>query len=541
MSDLQRDAQAVVAGRLSRRRFIERGLAAGVSMSTLGAVLSACGSGSSKTTASSLKTGAPKAAGKPPAVPTGTLTFGADQPLSQVQWDYYNASSATDRLVASYVHDTLLAYDADGNFVNRLATEFTPLDISSAHVKLRPGVHYHDGQPFSAKDVKATLERFNTPAGQKLVQAGIFPRMKVEVIDDLTLTIRTLRPYAALKPLLTVAPILPAGDIADPSLLKKRPMGVGPYRWLGYADPDIKATVNEHYWAGTPHIKNVVTRIITDQDARLNALKSGQIDLIDEATVNQITAALADKSLFVSSKRQSPPGQFIYLYNMISGPLRDIRLRHAIAYAIDRNALASGILKGLYPTPNSMLATSDPYYKAQPAFAYDPAKAQALVKQVSPSGPVKLSIASSTLYQWQADVDQAVAQFLNQAGFKVTITKYDLGAYGSQLGKSDMLINGYGGSNPDPDYVESLVTQPLAAALQIQSSPTYERLRAQEQQTTGAARRAAFDRFQAYAWNQQPWYPIADLTFYQVASTRIQNYQRGPTAALPLLSQWWLS
>ncbi|MEZ4532891.1 MAG: ABC transporter substrate-binding protein [Thermomicrobiales bacterium] len=120
--------------------------------------------------------------------------------------------------MASLVHDSLLGYDsADGTIVGHLATAWEMTDPTTMRLTLREGVTFHDGSPVTAEDVKATLDRAGNPDAGMAWHGLIFTVMSVSIVDATTVEVVTAEVFGPLEKSLTVAPIFPSADIADPT------------------------------------------------------------------------------------------------------------------------------------------------------------------------------------------------------------------------------------------------------------------------------------------------------------------------------------
>jgi peptide/nickel transport system substrate-binding protein len=167
------------------------------------------------------------------------------EPPASAQWDSYTVFGLVDAQVASLVHDSLLGYDsADGTIVGHLATAWEFTSPTNLKVTLREGVTFHDGSPVTAEDVKATLDRVGNPESGLAWHGLILPPLTVNIIDPTTVEIVTTQVFGPLEKSLAVAPIFPAGDIANPDLLKERAIGAGPYKWISYAENKVTLEAN---------------------------------------------------------------------------------------------------------------------------------------------------------------------------------------------------------------------------------------------------------------------------------------------------------
>ncbi|MGO4840437.1 ABC transporter substrate-binding protein, partial [Rhizobiaceae sp. 2RAB30] len=153
--------------------------------------------------------------------------------------------------------------------------------------------------------------------------------------------------------------ILPKANIDNPDAFKKGAMGSGPYKFVSYSGNDVVLEANADYWGGAPRIKTVTFRYIEDAQARINALLSGQVDILTRVSSEDLARVEGNADFVVNN--QSPPAQIVAIYQH-NGPLGDLKLRQAVAHAIDREAIAKSIMRGANPVGFSSLPTNSPFY-----------------------------------------------------------------------------------------------------------------------------------------------------------------------------------
>src|SRR5689334_22829903 len=123
--------------------------------------------------------------------------------------------------------------------------------------------------------------------------------------------------------------------------------GTGPYRFVSR---DTQATVleaNPDYWEpGKPHVKTIAYRTITDQTARIDALRTGEVDLVVEPGPAQVAQFKGNAKFYMPPPSAYTPAQYVYVLSQ-RGPFKDVRLRQAAAWAVDREAIAKSILRGI--------------------------------------------------------------------------------------------------------------------------------------------------------------------------------------------------
>lgn len=181
--------------------------------------------------------------------------------------------------VTCNIFDTLVSWDADNNVIPMLATEWEFLDEDSIQFKLREGVTFHDGEPFTAEDVKYTYERARD---HTIVKNNFSWLESVDVVDDYTVVINTIGAYspvlnALCSPLCGIMPkhLMEANENA----MAEFPIGTGPYKFVERAEGEyIKMEANEDYWGGAPKTKYLEMRVVPEASQRSVLLETGEID-----------------------------------------------------------------------------------------------------------------------------------------------------------------------------------------------------------------------------------------------------------------------
>jgi peptide/nickel transport system substrate-binding protein len=284
----------------------------------------------------------------------------------------------------SPIYDSLILWTADGQFAPGLATEWSySADALSFTMKLREGVTFSDGAAFNAEVAKANLDRAATVTGPRTAQLA--PVTSITVDDEYVVTLHLASPLPSLETLLAdvLGMMVSPNSLADPNA---NPIGTGPYV-LNMAetilDDSYKFELRSDYWdAGHYHFAEYVVRVIPDSNTMYQALKAGEIDYMG-AQPSQATQATADGFQVVRS-----PVNFaaVFLYDRggtMVPALGDVRVRQALNYAVDREAIMQAAAAG-YGTVTSQLVPPgieghvdalDTYY------TYDPEKAKTLLAE----------------------------------------------------------------------------------------------------------------------------------------------------------------
>ena len=261
---------------------------------------------------------------------------------------HYN-TSIQDILASTLIYESLATYDRDRNIVPVLATSWKQIDDLTWEIKLREGVTFHSGNPFNAEAVKFSIERCS-----KTGPGGGYVGMvdHVEIVDDYTVNLYLKYEFGPIISHLSSGVV----GILDPAFVKEKgedigqyASGTGAYQLKEYV-PGSKVVYvkNDNYWGEPAKIETVEYVIIPEASTRVMALKTGEIDLVENPPPHELPSIEKDENLYVYI---SPKSRTLFMgFNMNDpnvGGKENQALREAINYAIDRDAIADYVLEGL--------------------------------------------------------------------------------------------------------------------------------------------------------------------------------------------------
>jgi peptide/nickel transport system substrate-binding protein len=455
--------------------------------------------------------------------PAGTLTFGNAEPPTANYWDPAAGFGLVDEQVASLVHDTLISWDDAGKMVPSIATEWTLKSPTTVALTIRTDAKFHDGTPLTADDIKASIDRLGDG---KLAQAMVAtPGISVNIVSPTSIEVVSPQAFGVVLNALAFVKILPKANIDNPDNFKKGALGSGPYKFVSYADNNVTLEANTDYWGGAPKIKTVVFSYIEDNQARINALLGGQVDILSRCSAEDLSRV--DGNDQFTTTKVSPPSQIVAIYQH-NGPLKDLKLRQAVAYAIDRQAISDSLMKGKNPIAYSSLPSDAPFYTPlEPKFAPDLDKAAALVKEAYPDG-VTLRMSTSTLVPNQIEIDQVIASTLQSIGITVNVERLEVGAFRTSYNTYDINLNTLASFNNDPDFILGFYTGGTAEAVFHYKDDKYDELYKAQRAATPDTRAAAVTAAAQYLWENQATLYLSDEIWYFIVNKRVQNYKRAP-------------
>ena len=279
----------------------------------------------------------------------------------------------------------LFGFDKDMRVVPVLAEsyEVSP-DAELFTIKLKHGIKFHDGTDFNAEAVKATFDRVTNP-DNKLRRYVLFSNIQhTEIVDDYTVKLLLAKPFASMINVLAH----PSAAIFSPAALKRygkeiglHPVGTGPYKFVEWRPSEfLKVTKNEKFWQpGMPKVDSITLRPIPENGTRVATLLTGEAQFIYPMAPEQV-ASVAGKEGF---EVQSPPS-ILVLYlgmNLRKKPFDDLRVRQALNYALNKQALAKIVYYGFMDRLDSTMAPGVEFYEPQGAWEYDPERARTLLRE----------------------------------------------------------------------------------------------------------------------------------------------------------------
>ena len=370
-----------------------------------------------------------------------------------------------------YLYDKLIVLDPKLKPRAALAESWKLVDDLTWEFRLRKGVAFHDGSPFTADDVLFTLERVpnvpNSPNSFSQYTRGIEKATKV---DDHTIVLRTKAPNPMLPNDLSNVFIVSAkaakGATTADFNSGKAAIGTGPYRLVEWVNGErLVVERNDRYWGPKGHWARVTEKVIAKDPTRLAALLSGQVDAIDAVPIADLerlrkegrfglyrgAAALVhyvaldsarDVSPFVTAKDGKP---------LASNPLKDPRVRKALSLSVNRDVLVKRVMEGSGIPASQLLSSEFPgASKSLKPDPYDPAKAKALLKEAGWDEGFRIVLhATADRYPNDASVAQAIAQMWTRIGLKAEVetlpgsvfftraSKQEFSAFAAQYGAEE--------------------------------------------------------------------------------------------------------
>lgn len=344
---------------------------------------------------------------------------------------------------ARHIYDSLINRDPESRFIPGIVETWSMVEPRIWELRLRRGVTFHDGSPFTADDVAFSIARVpNVPNNPGPYTSNLRTIDRVEVVDPHTVRLHTDRPNPVLPGQLTnifvVSKRAAEGASTSDFNSGRAAIGTGPFRLEDMRGQEgMTVTRNDAYWGERAAYQRVDLRVIGNDASRLAALLSGDVALIESVPPGDVERLQRDARLSVFRRNSDRimyllPNVRLDQFPLITdangqplqrNPLRDVRVRQALSIAIDRQALVTHALDGQGVATVQMVPEQfggfDPSITVPAA---DPARARALLAEAGYPGGFVLTLGcSNNRYVNDARICQAAGQMLTRAGFQVKV------------------------------------------------------------------------------------------------------------------------
>jgi len=313
---------------------------------------------------------------------------------------------------------------AGGELEPALAVTWEHPDLLSWKFTLRKGVTFHNGNPFTAADVKYTFERLADPEVSEFLNTGKSIE-SIDIIDDYTVVIKTQKPIPWFANNMHQIFIMDkeSTETRDPGEVMQKPIGTGAYKFVEWVKGSyVRMEAYENYWEGAPPVKKVEIRPVTESSTRFAALASGQADIVTGVPVELYDKIVSNPKTDVVS-RPARRSIFLALGNKPGSPMADIRVRRATYMAINEGEIIEKVMRG-----HATLASQVPdpptigYDESIQRLPYDPEKAKALLQEAGYGDGFEITLSGpNDRYVQDEQIAEAVAKYLAKVGIKAKL------------------------------------------------------------------------------------------------------------------------
>lgn len=492
-----------------------------------------------------------------PAAHAKDLTVAISSTLTTL--DPWNAPDIMSRNVASSIYEGLMRFDESMKPVPALAESYSiSPDGLVYEFKLRAGVKFHDGTNFDAAAVKANFDRALNPE-RPASRASYFKMIdRIEVVDPLTVRFVLKTPtggFLARLAMSAAAMVCPSylAKYAENKGLTNRACGTGPYT-LVEANPAARVVVKKnpsYRIAGLPKLDGITWMPVVEASTRAAMLKTGEADVISSVPLEAFASLQAEPGLVV---QEVPALMQKHLdLNNYHKPFNDPRVRQAVNYAINKDALIKVALRGHGTVAEGLYTKDYPGAAKLGPWPYDPKKARELLAQAGYPNGFETTLWSEYNDATAAKTVQFIAQQLRQVGIRVKTQLLEPGIRseliydvdGPAASTSRMVLSGWSGGTVDPDLVlrsllDSREMPPKFFNTAYYNNPAFDKLIDEALAEPDAQKRdALYKEAQTMVWNDAPWAYLFFETATVAAKAELKNFRIRPDNTFDFYGAEW--
>jgi len=438
-------------------------------------------------------------------------------------------------ITSRHLFNRLLGWDyVSKKFQPELALQWRSTDPTTWEFELRRGVKFHNGSDFTSAAVKTSIERVIAMRGPL---APLFaPIDSVTTPDPYRVIVKTQQPTGTLLSNLTVLAMVPAGTppTAD---FGNQPVGTGPFKFVSFErGAQLVLDANTAYWiSGVPKLTGLVFVEIPEVSARVAALTTGEIDMVVGLPPEELRPLRANPAVNV----QIGPTSLTRVTWINAGrdPFTNVKVRQALRYAVNVNAITSSLVAGIGVPSTSYIAKNILFYaKMEPPYDYNPAKATKLLSDAGYSKGFQTTLKWTMGNPKEQEISEAIVGELALVGISVSNVQQTSAIWLDDLLKLnwDLLLVDTGGGTGDPDFT-------LRRLYDSKNKRTGWANAQFDQLVDDAAttldlqkRQALYLRAQQILWQEGPAIPMFDEQMIYAVRNRVQGFKAPPSEIFDL-------
>lgn len=471
-----------------------------------------------------------------------------------ISLDPHMSAGTPAEMVRRHIYEGLVYADEKNEIHPCLAERWeASADGKTWTFYLRKGVKFHDGTDFNAQAVKASLERLLDPA-QKSNRRYLYTNIgEVRVVSPDVVQIVTKEPSGVLLALLAFGGahvISPAAIEKYGADLAQHPLGTGPYKLKSLSGSDsITLERFDGYWGGKPYLDEIEFVVVREDATRVTMLETGQADAIVNVPAQDIERLKKDSRLRI---RVDPSNRVCHIgLNCLKKPFADARVRQALNYAIDREAIVKSVLQGVGRPADSVIAPVTWGHAAVSKYRYDPDRARQLLAEAGyPQGFETTLWTPQGRYFMDKQTAVAVQGQLEKVGVKARLETFDWSTYLAKLryppetSESEMYLLAWESVTGEVGYIASTVFSSSQWPKAGWNTMFYKNYRVDEIARVGmnevdqGRRKELYREFQQIAVDEAPW--ILLHVFDQVTglSAKVHGETVLPLEAVLFTKSW---
>jgi peptide/nickel transport system substrate-binding protein len=403
----------------------------------------------------------------------------------------YAVNTSPLQAIWQSVMEPLVDVDYDTRRYRGVLAETWQMKDNRIEFKLRKGIRFHDGSPFSSKDVMASFKRIRTDK-ESLQAPNLQNIREMEAPDDFSVVITLKKPDANALEDINNRVIMKQAAAEKMGEADGSPIGTGPFKFVSWErGGQFVLRRNENYWGQPAKIEEVIYKSIQEDAARIAALEAGQADIISNIPPHEVARLKNNSRLRVQPVQGLRP--IFLVLSPAYKPLDNVKVRRAITHAIDRERIIKHILEGnAYPLAGLLGPQVFGYDPSVKAFAYDPAKAKQLLSEAGFPNGFELEYYSPTgRYPKDREVALVIVEQLSKVGIRAILKTPEWSIFNTDYknGKYPMYLTGRGSLiDADTLFHQYFRTGTTKRVLGY-SNPKLDEILDQEQQTFDVKKR----------------------------------------------------
>lgn len=535
-------AHGFLSGRLNRRQLF-RGSAliggATLAATTLGPLLAACGVSTPSTTSSGSAAGSAAAAAP---VSGGTLNVALTG--NPTTMDPATAGVYTSLQVLDNIFSKLITMDEAGKFVPELAKSWKQNDPLTYTFDLVSNATFHNGEKFTATDVKYTFERIANPKTASSYALAYTSIKTIEVKSPTQVVFHLSTPFA---PLLTN--LAQNGEIVNKKAIEspdsaRKPVGTGPFMFVEWVQSDhVTLKKNPDYFvAGKPYLDQVIFKFLAVDQSRIEALQSGQLDWADAIPLNQMAALKKNPAYTYATSTQAGIPDFL-AFNTSKAPFNNKALRQAVAAAVDRKEILNIAYFGAGEAGHMDVPSGSRWYEQPPADQSAPDLTLAKQKMVEAGYPNGLTVTYLSLPQYPELQKTGVVlrDQLKKIGITVNLEQLEVTVWFGRYAKGDYeMTSAYWSGTIDPDnfYSTQLQTGSSNNDTKYSNKAVDALITKARASTDDAERKTLYGQIRKIVWEDAPLVFLHYETINYLMRNKVHGSVVNPPLELQLGNVW---
>ncbi|MFC1465991.1 MAG: ABC transporter substrate-binding protein [Candidatus Brachytrichaceae bacterium NZ_4S206] len=477
--------------------------------------------------------------------PGGTLRVGTNQ--DAVGFDPHLTNATASYRILENIYSQLLRFKPNLEIEGDLAESYRAIDPTTWEFKLRQGVKFHSGKPLTSADVKYSLERIKDPEVKSPRSSQLAPIIAIETPDDYTVIIKTEKPFAPLLAVLadrTIAIVNKDFVEANGGKMDNVADGTGPFKLKEWV-PNTRTVLEknpDYFIPGQPLLDEVIYQPIPDDTARSTAVRTGTVDFIEYAPPKDLELLRSDSNIVITGEGNNNV-RFL-AFNTTVKPFDNPKVRQAIAWAVDREAVLQAAVNGagtpLYAGP--FLPSFWPGLQ-EPVFTRDLEKAKQLLAEAGYPDGFTAKLKNTPTYSFLGNAGIAVQEQLKEIGINLEIESLEWSVFlKDYLGKNfEAVVSGYSGFADPHTPLDGTYVTGRQNNFMSYSNPKFDELVAQGAQETDQAKRAEIYReAQRILLEDSPMVFLYAANEYEAMQSYVKGYVHYLNGSHVSFRQVWL-